>query len=120
MNDGAIPDDFGFLLLERGKNGNVVETTYKRFWFMVGNSCLNWSSTSPQAKDGTSYKVIRFSEWLESMRKDVECTFSILKGSLSILQHVLRLEKVLHCDQTWLTCCALCNLSLHVDGLHEN
>ena len=54
------------------------------------------------------------------MRKDLECTFGILKGRFCILRHGLRFSKVLHCEQTWLTCCALHNMSLHVDGLHEN
>ena len=54
------------------------------------------------------------------MRKDVECTFGILKGRFSILRYGLRFAKVQHCDQTWLTCCALHNMLLYVDGLHNN
>ena len=54
------------------------------------------------------------------MRKDVECTFGIRKGRFCILRHGLRFTKVRHCDQTWLTCCALHNVLSHVDGLHKN
>ena len=43
----------------------------------------------------------------------MECTCRILRCGL-------RFEKVHHCNQTWLTCYALHNMSLHVDGLHEN
>ena len=120
MNDSSVPDDFEFMLYEYDKNGDIVEITYKGVWFMVDNGYLSWSCTVPPVKDGTSYKVIRFSEWLESMRKDVECTFGILKGRFRILRYGLRFAKVHHCDQTWLTCCALHNLLLHVDGLHKN
>ena len=84
------------------------------------NGCLPWSCAVPPAKDGAFYKVIRFSEWLVSMRKDVECIFDMLKGRFCILRCGLKFAKVLHCDQTWLTCCVLHNMSLHVDGLHEN
>ena len=120
VNDGLVPDNFEFMLYEHDKNGEVVEVTYKGVWFMVDNGYLSWSCTVPSVKDGTSYKVIRFSEWLESMRKDVECTFGILKGRFSILRYGLRFAKIQHCDQTWLTCCALHNMLLYVDGLHKN
>ena len=120
VNDGSVPDNFEFMLYEYDKNGEVVKITYKGVWFMVDNGYLSWSCTVPPVKDGTSYKVIRFSEWLESMRKDVECTFGILKGRFCILQYGLRFAKVEHCYQTWLTCCALHNMLLFVDGLHKN
>lgn len=34
----------------------------------------------------TSRMEIRFSAWLESLRKDVECTFGILKGQWRVLK----------------------------------
>jgi hypothetical protein len=37
---------------------------------------------------------IRWSKWLESMRKDVECTFGILKGRWRILKSGIRIEGV--------------------------
>ena len=87
---------------------------------MVDNGYLSWSCTIPPYKDGVSYKHIRFSEWLESMRKDVECTFGILKGRFSVLRTGLRLQDIDKCDEIWLTCCALHNRLLFIDGLHKN
>lgn len=87
---------------------------------MVDNGYLSWSCTVPPVKDGLTYAVIRFSEWLESMRKDVECTFGILKGRFTILRYGLRFARIEQCDQLWLTCCALHNMLLFVDGLDEN
>ncbi len=43
------------------------------------------------------------------MRKDVECTFGILKGRWRILK----------ADYIWLTCCALHNWLLDIDGMNE-
>ena len=86
---------------------------------MVDNGYLSWSCTVPPDNNGKSYKVIRFSEWLELMQKDVECVFDIMKGRFRVLQYGLRLRKIEHCDNLWLTCCALHNLLLNVDGLDK-
>ena len=67
-------------------------------------------------KDTTSRAEIRFSEWLESLRKDVECTFGILKSRWRILKSGIRSHGLLNCDRTWLTCCALHNMLQDVDG----
>ena len=51
------------------------------------------------------------------MRKDVECTFGILKGRWRILKYGLRLHSLMNADNVWKTCCALHNMLLEVDGL---
>ena len=56
---------------------------------------------------------------LELMRKDVECTFVILKGRGRILKSGILLYGVDSTDHTWKTCCALHNILLHVDGYTE-
>jgi DDE superfamily endonuclease len=61
----------------------------------------------------------RLSQWIESFRKDVECVFGILKGRFRILKTGIRLEGTLAADHVWLTCCALHNLLLEVDGLDK-
>jgi hypothetical protein len=53
----------------------------------------------------------------ESLRKDVECTFGILKGRWRILKTGIRLQGMETCNNIWLTCCALHNWLLEVDGL---
>jgi hypothetical protein len=52
------------------------------------------------------------------MRKDVECTFSILKGRWRILKAGVRIHVVDGVDDVWLTCCALHNWLLDIDGLN--
>ena len=120
VNDGNIPNDDEFMLFEHDKDGNIVEVGYKGVWFIVDNAYLSWSCTVPPVKDGLTYTVIRFSEWLESMRKDVEFTFGILKGRFTILRYGLRFARIEQCDQLWLTCCALHNMLLFEDGLDKN
>ena len=54
------------------------------------------------------------------MRKDVECTFGILKKRFSVLKTGFRLQSIAQCDKVWRTCCALHNLLLFNDGLDKN
>ncbi len=53
------------------------------------------------------------------MRKDVECTFGILKGRWRILKAGVRVHGVEQVDKIWLTCCAFHNWLLDIDGLSE-
>ena len=85
IRDNKLFNDFDFKLFEEDEGGNIIEVEYSGAWLIVDNGYLYWSCTVPLLKESSSYKFTRFSEWLESMRKDVECTFGILKGRFSIL-----------------------------------
>ena len=54
----------------------------------------------------------RWSEWLESIRKDVERTFGILKGRFRVLKSGICLHGVDVTDNIWMVCCALNNILL--------
>ena len=54
------------------------------------------------------------------MRKDVECTFGILKGRFCILRYGLRFHSIPKCDQIWLTYCTLHNFLLDIAGLDKD
>ena len=51
------------------------------------------------------------------MRKDVECTFGILKGRWRILKTGVRVYGVNKVDDLWMTCCALHNWLLEIDRI---
>ena len=120
VHQGTKHQDFKFNLYEKNDKGEIKEVTYQGIWFMVDNGYLNWSCTIPPVKDASTYQTIRFSEWLESMRKDVECTFGILKQRFSILRYGIRLSSIKNVDKIWLTCCALHNKLIFIDGLDKN
>ena len=120
VHEGELYSDNEFKLLELNDNNEEVEVTYKGAWFIVDNGYLNWSCTVPPMKHPITYEEIRFSEWLESMRKDVECTFGIIKKRFSILKTGIRLGSISQSDKVWRTCCALHNLLLFHDGLDKN
>lgn len=93
---------------------------YKGAWVMVDNGYLNWPTTVPPFKNPSNVGELRWSKWLESMRKDVECTFGILKGRFRILKTGVRVHSFKRMDNIWFTCCALHNWLLNIDGLDAN
>lgn len=61
----------------------------------------------------------RWSEMVESLRKDVECFFGALKNRFLILNGNLRIQSQKAVDDIFLTCCALHNQLLLWDGLDD-
>lgn len=117
LSEGTVLDDAEFELYERAADGTIVRVKYKGAWVRVDNGYLNWPTTVPPIKTSCRRTEIRFSKWLESVRKDVECTFGILKGRFRVLKTGIRLGRQEAGDKIFLTCCALHNMLLEVDGL---
>lgn len=117
LKSGNVLDNFTFELYDFNSNDEIIKVKYRGPWLIVDNGYHMWSVTIPPFKTTTSRKEIRFSEWIESIRKDVECTFGILKGRWRILKTGIRLRGLRKADQIWKTCCALHNYLLEIDGL---
>lgn len=108
--------DVSFTLKEYDRDGSVVDTEYEGGYIIVDNGFLSWSITVPPYKQTVDIPSIRWSKWVESMRKDVECTFGILKGRWRIVKTGVRVHGIGAVDRIWMTCCALHNWLLDVDG----
>jgi hypothetical protein len=117
IHKGQIHNNAKFNLFEYVPAGNIVLKEYTGSWFIVDNGYLKWSTTVPPLKVTALEKERQWSHWLESLRKDVECTFGILKGRWRILKTGIRLQGVEVANKIWRTCCALQNMLLEVDGL---
>ena len=118
LRDGCFDDDFEFELYDYdGTNDKIIKVKYTGCYVIVDNGYLSWSVTVPPLKQTNFMNEIRFSEWIESMRKDVECTFGILKGRWRVLRYGIKMWGIKNTDRVWLTCCALHNWLLEVDGL---
>ena len=83
---GSTLQDNIFELLARGRGGEVITVKYEGVYVIVDNGYLNWSCTVPPFTVTSNVDEIRWSKWLESMCKDFECTFGILKGRWQILK----------------------------------
>lgn len=119
IKENKILQDHTFELLERDKDGVVSSQKYRGPWVLTDNGYLSWSCTMAPIKQPYTYDQKRWSEWVESMRKDVECLFGILKGRWRILKTGVRLHGADATDKVWLTCCAFHNWLLEVDGLDK-
>lgn len=95
----------------------MITKDYVGPWLIVDNGYLKWSTTVPPLKLYATEAERRWSQWLESLRKDVECTFGILKCRWRILKTGIRLEGMETVNNIWKTCCALHNWLLEIDGL---
>jgi hypothetical protein len=90
INQGSHLGDVGFELYDTGAEGSIISICYHSRWLMVDNEYLLWSILPiPPYKNAADRSSICWSEWLESLRKDVECTFGILKGHWRILKTVI-------------------------------
>ena len=93
------------------------EKKYKGAWILVDGGYPSWTSLICPFKESTIITELRWSRWAESMRKDVECTFGIMKGRWRILKTGVRMHGLEIVDDIWFTCCAFHNMLLNCDGL---
>ncbi len=87
---------------------------------IVDNGYLNWPTTVPLLKTSCSTFNICFAQWLEFIRKDIECTLGILKGHFWILKTGIQLMGQESADNMFLTCCKLHNWLLNEGGLFKD
>lgn len=118
LRDGRMYNNMEFNLLELDRDtGRVKKVRYVGAWLLVDNGYLWWPTLIPPITSPSTWEEFRFSKWMESMRKDVECTFGILKCRFAVLKRGITLQGIDATDRIWLTCCALHNFLLEEDGL---
>lgn len=66
------------------------------------------------------HKEIAWSNHLEGIRKDVECTFGILKKRFMCLKQAIRLHTKNEIDNMFFACCILHNILLASPPSNEN
>jgi hypothetical protein len=117
IQSGKLLNDVQFELYDINDQGEIVKVQYKGAWVIVDNGYMNSPTCIPPMKAALTTEEERWSQWLESMRKDVECTFGILKKRWRILKSCVRIRGVENTDKIFRTCCALHNFLLKSDGL---
>jgi hypothetical protein len=107
--DGTVLDDIDFEPLAHNRDRNVTKLHFSGAYLIMDNRYLNWSCTVPPFGVTNNVDEICWSKWLESMRKDVECMFGILKGRWRILKAGVQIYGDDLVDYIWHTCCVLHN-----------
>lgn len=96
---------------------NIIQQQYKGVHLLCDGGYNKESYLIDPVAFRTNKSEVYWSEWLESIRKDVECTFGILKCRFRILDHSFELQSKEDIDYVFVTCCILHNMLLSMDGL---
>lgn len=87
--------------------------------FVASPLLAKWEILIPPSKFPPTEMESRWSKALESVRKDVECFFGILKGRFRILKLGILFQDLEDIDNMFFTCCALHNMLHAFDGLDD-
>ena len=94
--------------------------TSKGMFLFYDNGYLTWLTTiCPHAHFDSTTMEVFFSTNLESVRKDVECTFGILKKCWRVFNNEILFCDIDVCDKVFTTCCCLHNFLLNLMEKHN-
>jgi len=111
------------------RNGRYSETEWERrcyndtrvkergYYFICDGGYFSWKCLmSPVQNRSAGSDVDIWSKFMESVRKDVECTFGILKQRFHVLKHNVRLQNKAVIHDIFISCCILHNMLMDFDG----
>ena len=108
---GSLKDYEYEMILEDG-----TKNLCKGGWVIVDGGMPQASVFINPMHERLSHDAIHWSEWLETVRKDVECAFGILKQRFRILLNRLEFHDRDIIESIFHTCCILHNMLLIWDG----
>lgn len=97
-------------------NEHGMEDTIKGLYLICDNGYHKWRCLIPPSKLCFDEATATFSRHLESVRKDIECCFGILKGRFRILKIPILFQSHEIVENIFKTCCVLHNMILTHDG----
>jgi hypothetical protein len=104
----------------RTVNDNVVLAEHRGLYFICDGGYNTFPCLiCPYKHQPPGTNIEKWSKQIESVRKDVECTFGILKKRFLILKHALRIHDPQKIERVFVTCCVLHNMLLEYDGLDD-
>jgi hypothetical protein len=112
LKDKTNLADFKFEL--RTRDGGTVQR--EGAWLIVDGGYHLWRCLQPPIKCAWREEEIFYSCRLESVRKNVECFFGVLKQRFSIVKYPFRYHDKQKCDNVFFVCCILHNMLLEHDG----
>lgn len=101
----------------RQPGNNCVQ---KGLYLICDGGYHRWTTLIPPYKHQTEGSPEgKWSKHVESLRKDVECTFGILKKRFAILKHRSRLHSKELIEDIFRSCCVLHNMNYEFDGFDD-
>eukprot|EP00965_Chrysotila_dentata_P042859 1422947-Pleurochrysis_carterae.AAC.2 len=113
MYKGELYSDVKYKLAR----GDGTTTTVKGLYALVDGGYHSWRCLMAPIKVAQQPKVQQWSKRLESVRKDFECLFGILKRRFRLLRLPIDFQDTETLDNIFKTCCMLHNMLLVFDGL---
>ena len=113
IHDGDLYSNVSYKMCE----DTGEEYIEKGCYLLVDGGYHKWRCLQCPLKHSAIPKESLWSEWAESVRKDVECTFGSLKGRFRCLKVPIFYNTREVVDNMFFTCCILHNLLLTIDGL---
>ena len=102
----------------RGPNGTQVQ--FFGVYLICDGGYLRWPCLISPVKTGPAGSpVMKWSAKVESVRKDIEGVFGILKQRFKFLKNFNNLHQQSDVDNAFVTCCMLYNMLLEHDGWLE-
>lgn len=100
-------------------NKHGVPITYQGVWIAVDGGYQKVACFIDPMHNRYSFPEVVFSEWLESVRKDVECAFGILKIRFRFLRGFVIYQDADIIENAFKTAAMLHNMLLKWDGLDD-
>jgi len=108
-------DDVTFELKDAQGNPRV----WQGAWFITDNGYAKWRILQAPLKHCRNYDEHKWSERLESVRKNIECTFGILKVRFRILSSKVLFQFQEYVDTVFYAACIMHNMLHAEDGYDE-
>ena len=115
MHTGKLYGDVEFTL----SAADGTESVFTGAYAIVDGGYHKWRMCQCPVKLYAKIDETWWSKRMESVRKDVECTFGILKRRFLLLAGVVPYRGFDKVDNVMWTCCVLHNLLLSADGLSD-
>jgi hypothetical protein len=112
ISEKSLFDDEEFIIIAP----DGIEIKVRGLYFISDNGYTKEAHFMMPSKYFMSTKEMYWSEWMESVRKDVECTFGIIKSRFRIIWNGIFYQKQETVEQIFLTCCMLHNIILGYDA----
>jgi hypothetical protein len=93
-----------------GSNGDIY--VCKGAYCLADNGYHKWACLIPPHKFPSSRDDVLWSEWIESVRKDIECYFGKIKARWQFLKSANRCHSVEIIEKAFQCCCILHNMLL--------